>query len=122
MTTTTIFNLPLMQSSEAPDLPQNNSQVASIVEGILSNRIQHGKVTVTGTGSNQATIAVTFPTAFVNFPIVFVSYTDSGATNYFASVVGTVSKTGFTAAINRSQNGSYTFSSARDLFWIALDF
>lgn len=119
MPLTPALDLPYLAAGDLPDLPTNNALLAQAVEDILSKKIQHGTVTITGTGVSTGSAAVTFVVPFAVAPVVLVTCVDWNSPTYIASAYNATT-TGFTAWL-ASRSPSTTWSGSRNVSWIAME-
>ena len=86
-------------------------------QGISVPKIQYGLGTL---GNGSAT--VTFPTAFVNTPFVFLQGTTINNTYVFYWYTTSISNTSFSAAANLIQNGTTVIAGSDSFRWVAIGF
>ena len=86
-------------------------------QGIPVPKIQYGLGTL---GNGSAT--VTFPTAFVNAPFVFLQGTTTNSTYVFYWYTTSISNTSFSAAANLIQNGTTVNAGSDSFRWVAIGF
>lgn len=120
MATTSVLSLPYLAGGDSPNLPANNAALAAAVEGIISDRIQHGVAQVQGTGANFASVTVNFAPAFPASPRVVACYlTTAGGAQTYRATVQTISSTQAVLRIY-ARNPSETFNDVRRIAWLAI--
>lgn len=85
---------------EADTAPHSNVGVPVILSS-TGQKIQKGQTTITASGGGIITNVITFPTAFANAPLVFVTLYDASNTGGYITIwAANPSTTAFTLAIN----------------------